>query len=513
MIITKVGRCIFPLLKFNPINLNPSTKYSFSIDFVLVSPCRFRFKNGNWVSIGIDKRKHLEINNNLIKNGPNINKSVNVNADNSDRGYDIINNDNIDNDTGKVGSHWMNFGVGFPKIKLTNRPSLSQSSKKRDKLRINNNDTKISHKNYKINKYTTTTTTDNNNPTRSVLPEGHFCLTSFHKYQPRICMIKYSNHGDSNDEKYFTFEKATFIAVTHYQNETNDEDECDGYDDDSDEYNDDLGEDGEYEEEKCETFYTNNKNNNEINYKYSEDGVIHNINNSIDSINSINNNSYLPTSYISNNNNTNRLNDTNRQRVIRRSSLEESRIRQTNIYQHAIHTKTFKNLLLTKQNQQTATLSSSSDNNTENGNANNDNSENNSQQQQQEQKVRQRKLNSCISLPSVKLYYSSTNNKNTTTKSLPSQTPPLLHSSPHPSSSYQQNQRQNSYFPQISNHSNQWNQEYYQLSTPVTPATSTTQNIPISTNDITDYCDFQYIRERYGTEAEKEADFVVADWN
>ncbi|CAJ0647861.1 5031_t:CDS:2, partial [Entrophospora sp. SA101] len=184
----------------------------------------------------------------------------------------------------------------------------------------------------------------------SVLPEGHFCLTSFHKYQPRICMIKYSNHGDSNDEKYFTFEKATFIAVTHYQNET-------------------------------------------------------------------------------------------------------------------------------------------------------------------EQKVRQRKLNSCISLPSVKLYYSSTNNKNTTTKSLPSQTPPLLHSSPHPSSSYQQNQRQNSYFPQISNHSNQWNQEYYQLSTPVTPATSTTQNIPISTNDITDYCDFQYIRERYGTEAEKEADFVVADWN
>ncbi|CAJ0871924.1 10330_t:CDS:2, partial [Entrophospora sp. SA101] len=226
----------------------------------------------------------------------------------------------------------------------------------------------------------------------SVLPEGHFCLTSFHKYQPRICMIKYSNHGDSNDEKYFTFEKATFIAVTHYQNET---------------------------------VNTLKKNYNPHAKGFKESDF--------------------------NNNNTNRLNDTNRQRVIRRSSLEES--------------------------------------------------------------LRQRKLNSCISLPSVKLYYSSTNNKNTTTKSLPSQTPPLLHSSPHPSSSYQQNQRQNSYFPQISNHSNQWNQEYYQLSTPVTPATSTTQNIPISTNDITDYCDFQYIRERYGTEAEKEADFVVADWN
>ncbi|CAJ0889488.1 1878_t:CDS:2 [Entrophospora sp. SA101] len=288
----------------------------------------------------------------------------------------------------------MNFGVGFPKIKLTNRPSLSLSSKKHDKLRINNNDSKISHKNYKTNKYTTTTTTDNNNPTRSVLPEGHFCLTSFHKYQPRICMIKYSNHGDSNDEKYFTFEKATFIAVTHYQNET---------------------------------VNTLKKNYNPHAKGFKESDF--------------------------NNNNTNRLNDTNRQRVIRRSSLEESRT------------------------------------------------------------LRQRKLNSCISLPSVKLYYSSTNNKNTTTKSLPSQTPPLLHSSPHPSSSYQQNQRQNSYFPQISNHSNQWNQEYYQLSTPVTPATSTTQNIPISTNDITDYCDFQYIRERYGTEAEKEADFVVADWN
>ncbi|CAJ0924068.1 12739_t:CDS:2 [Entrophospora sp. SA101] len=130
-----------------------------------------------------------------------------------------------------------------------------------------------------------------------------------------------------------------------------------------------------------------------------------------------------------------------------------------------------------------------------------------------EQKVRQRKLNSCISLPSVKLYYSSTNNKNTTTKSLPSQTPPLLHSSPHPSSSYQQNQRQNSYFPQISNHSNQWNQEYYQFSSSTLKLNEHDTFNKLQQFEIENKKLREYIRERYGTEAEKEADFVVADWN
>jgi hypothetical protein len=61
MIITKAGRCIFPLLKFRPVNLDPTVNYSFIIDFVQVSKNRYRFKKGSWISIGPDKRKFLSI--------------------------------------------------------------------------------------------------------------------------------------------------------------------------------------------------------------------------------------------------------------------------------------------------------------------------------------------------------------------------------------------------------------------------------------------------------------------
>ncbi|CAG8457435.1 2433_t:CDS:1 [Racocetra fulgida] len=68
MIITKSGRCMFPLLKFKPMNLDPSATYSFIVDFIQVSPTRFRFKKGSWVSIGVDKRK-FSLNNLNSRNG------------------------------------------------------------------------------------------------------------------------------------------------------------------------------------------------------------------------------------------------------------------------------------------------------------------------------------------------------------------------------------------------------------------------------------------------------------
>lgn len=64
MIITKAGRCIFPLLKFHPVNLDPTVNYSFVIDFAQVSRDRYRFKKGSWISIGPDKRKFLSDNSN-----------------------------------------------------------------------------------------------------------------------------------------------------------------------------------------------------------------------------------------------------------------------------------------------------------------------------------------------------------------------------------------------------------------------------------------------------------------
>ncbi|CAG8498989.1 2911_t:CDS:2 [Diversispora eburnea] len=107
MIITKSGRCIFPLLRFKPENLDSSSRYTFILDFILVSPNRFRFKKG---------------------------------------------------------AYWTRFGVFFPKIKLTNRP--------RHNLAV-------------------------------------------------LKMIKHSTTTFENDEEsFFTFKETTFIAVTHYQNET-----------------------------------------------------------------------------------------------------------------------------------------------------------------------------------------------------------------------------------------------------------------------------------------------------
>ncbi|CAG8746890.1 16762_t:CDS:1, partial [Cetraspora pellucida] len=91
----------------------------------------------------------------------------------------------------------MDCGVNFPKIKLTNRPCHSQlKSKKRGRPR----------------------NSGSNNS--SSLPDGHFCLTSFHKYQPRVKMIKHATNINDNDQEIIiTYEETTFIAVTHYQND------------------------------------------------------------------------------------------------------------------------------------------------------------------------------------------------------------------------------------------------------------------------------------------------------
>ncbi|CAI2176135.1 2245_t:CDS:1 [Funneliformis geosporum] len=87
----------------------------------------------------------------------------------------------------------MNFGLNFPKVKLTNRMRSSPSKvkkRRRNDLVTNNNFS---------------------------LPAGHFCLTTFHKYQPRVKMVKHSVLEDQI--AFYTFEEMTFIAVTHYQNE------------------------------------------------------------------------------------------------------------------------------------------------------------------------------------------------------------------------------------------------------------------------------------------------------
>ncbi|RIB22000.1 hypothetical protein C2G38_2243568 [Gigaspora rosea] len=184
MIITKSGRCMFPLLKYKPLNLDPSAKYSFIVDFIQVSPTRFRFKKGSWVSIGIDKRK-FSLNNLNNRNGRIKTGMV------GGRPF-------THPDSPQSGAYWMDCGVNFPKIKLTNRPCHNNQSKSKKRGRPRNS-------------------VSNNS---SSLPDGHFCLTSFHKYQPRVKMIKHSTDINDHDQEITTaFQETTFIAVTHYQND------------------------------------------------------------------------------------------------------------------------------------------------------------------------------------------------------------------------------------------------------------------------------------------------------
>jgi len=53
MIITKSGRCLFPILRFQPINLEPKVQYSFAIDILQASPYKYKYREKKWISGGI----------------------------------------------------------------------------------------------------------------------------------------------------------------------------------------------------------------------------------------------------------------------------------------------------------------------------------------------------------------------------------------------------------------------------------------------------------------------------
>ncbi|KAF7207105.1 T-box transcription factor TBX19-like [Nothobranchius furzeri] len=52
MIVTKNGRRMFPVLKVSVSGLDPSSMYSFLLDFVPADTCRWKFVNGEWVAAG-----------------------------------------------------------------------------------------------------------------------------------------------------------------------------------------------------------------------------------------------------------------------------------------------------------------------------------------------------------------------------------------------------------------------------------------------------------------------------
>ncbi|XP_070813947.1 T-box transcription factor TBX19-like [Chaetodon trifascialis] len=94
MIVTKNGRRMFPVLKVSVSGLDPSSMYSFLLDFVPADGCRWKFVNGEWVAAG-----RAEVRG-------------------EGRGHGGI---YIHPDSPNFGAHWMKAAVTFNKVKLTNK--------------------------------------------------------------------------------------------------------------------------------------------------------------------------------------------------------------------------------------------------------------------------------------------------------------------------------------------------------------------------------------------------------
>ncbi|KAF9114869.1 hypothetical protein BGX30_006462, partial [Mortierella sp. GBA39] len=205
MIITTSGRCLFPNLCFNALNLNPDAYYSFRLEFEMLAPNRFRFSNGAWKAVGSPK---------------NIDDSSTAvaTAASDHKGETYTHPDRL-----KLGSHWMANPISFAKAKLANK-AKSQSTVAKKALKPN----AISTSSSKRKADSISATNSNNSPGGShSQPLGDnyndtnvFHIESFHKYRPRVVMIELAK--DSNEilsTTAYTFDLATYMAVTRYENE------------------------------------------------------------------------------------------------------------------------------------------------------------------------------------------------------------------------------------------------------------------------------------------------------
>ncbi|XP_061688353.1 T-box transcription factor TBX19-like isoform X2 [Syngnathoides biaculeatus] len=93
MIVTKNGRCMFPVLKVNVSGLNPSFMYSFLLNFIPADGCRWKFVKGEWLVAGQAEGQSEGSGNGGIYIHP---------------------------DSPNYGAHWMKAAVTFNKVKLTN---------------------------------------------------------------------------------------------------------------------------------------------------------------------------------------------------------------------------------------------------------------------------------------------------------------------------------------------------------------------------------------------------------
>ncbi|XP_077580265.1 T-box transcription factor TBX19-like [Stigmatopora nigra] len=94
MIVTRNGRRMFPILKVSVSGLDPSSMYSFLLDFIPADGCRWKFVNREWLAA--DQAEGWR----------------------EGRGHGGI---YIHPDSPNFGAHWMKAAVTFNKVKLTNK--------------------------------------------------------------------------------------------------------------------------------------------------------------------------------------------------------------------------------------------------------------------------------------------------------------------------------------------------------------------------------------------------------
>ncbi|KAG0036580.1 T-box transcription factor tbx22 [Podila clonocystis] len=156
MIVTQIGRCIFPHLKLKATNLDPDSLYAIAVQIEQMDSRKHRYSNsGRWQ---VDDRQ--------IK-GP---AAV----------YDphwYYHPGSYSN-----GKTLMSDVISFENIRISNKTPDSKTSKSSN-----------SHL---------------------------FLVSSFRKYRPRIRLLQYSQHDRSKSigSWSFTFEETSFFAITHYQN-------------------------------------------------------------------------------------------------------------------------------------------------------------------------------------------------------------------------------------------------------------------------------------------------------
>ncbi|KAG0041644.1 T-box transcription factor tbx21, partial [Gryganskiella cystojenkinii] len=200
MIITKVGRCLFPCLRFRAVNLEPNSFYAICIDLELVDHQRLRFSDGTWkINPNTDNSQSQPLKRFVRKKSSK--STAMTTATSAEEELNLLGGVTGESymhpDLFKPGSHWMQDTISFANIKLSNAKGNEASG---------SSITSPQKKDGKADP----------SPARNC---HFFHAVSFHKYRPRVHLVKRSGSSRAKTTTTtYTFERTEFVAVTHYQN-------------------------------------------------------------------------------------------------------------------------------------------------------------------------------------------------------------------------------------------------------------------------------------------------------